>query len=194
VEMHRAVLEYFDDGDRGVERSRESLAVLHADDPTAAGTPAVALHERLNPPVEPPPEPGLVALRNEFPAPFTYGGRSYATVLHGYWALAAADPSDHDRVRAAPTVREAHRAGGRCTLRPGWAVARSAVMAALLRAKFAQHPELAAVLVSTGDARISYTGRSESPFWTDRGPREGRNWVGRLLELIRAELAAAAFE
>ncbi|MFG2002273.1 NADAR family protein [Spirillospora sp. NPDC048911] len=188
TEMYREVLEYFEAGDRGEEREREGYAVLHADDPVQ-GSPAITLHERLNPPVEAPATFDLEALRNEFPTPFSYGGQMYPTVLHGYWAIAAADRSDHDRVRTAATVREAHEAGGCAELRPDWAHVRVAVMAALLRAKFTQHPELAELLTSTGDARISYTGISESPHWTDRGPREGRNWVGRLLELVRAELS-----
>ncbi|TDD27287.1 NADAR family protein, partial [Actinomadura sp. KC06] len=155
---------------------------------SAPGAPAITLHERVNPPTEPPERPDLFVLRNEFPAPLTHEGRTYPTVIHAYWALAAADRSDHDRIQEAATVREAHEFGGRCPLRPGWAVIRTAVMADLLRAKFTQHPDLAEILLSTGDARISYTSYSESPFWTDRGPREGRNWTGRLLELIRAEL------
>ncbi|WP_344898853.1 NADAR family protein [Actinomadura meridiana] len=112
--------------------------------------------------------------------------------LHGYWASAVASRSDHDRVRDAATAREAHEIGGRCALRPDWAVVRTAVMADLLRAKFTQNPEMAEILLSTADARISYTGISESPFWIDRSSREGRNWVGRLLELVRAELLQSA--
>lgn len=63
-------------------------------------------------------------------------------------------------------------------------------MAGLLRAKFTQHPALGRVLVSTEDARISYTGLSDSPFWRDVSDGRGRNWIGRLLELTRSELAA----
>ncbi|MFI8185936.1 NADAR family protein [Actinacidiphila glaucinigra] len=144
----------------------------------------------VNPPNEPPERLDRFVLRNEFPAPFLYQGQRYPTVLHGYWALAAADHSDHDHIRDAATAREAHEAGGHVPLRPEWTLIRTAIMAALLRAKFTQHPELARALLSTGDATISYTGISESPHWTDRGPREGRNWVGRLLELTRAELIA----
>jgi predicted NAD-dependent protein-ADP-ribosyltransferase YbiA (DUF1768 family) len=60
-------------------------------------------------------------------------------------------------------------------------------MAALLRAKFAQHPPLAEALLATGDGGIDYA-FGESDFWnTDE---RGRGWLGRLLELIRAELAA----
>jgi predicted NAD-dependent protein-ADP-ribosyltransferase YbiA (DUF1768 family) len=71
------------------------------------------------------------------------------------------------------------------TVRPGWPAVRAAVMARLLRAKFAQHPQLAEALLATGDGRIEYGGLA-SPYWTG----DGRNWAGRLLELIRSELAA----
>ncbi|MFB6578954.1 hypothetical protein ACFCYC_16350, partial [Streptomyces sp. NPDC056402] len=58
-------------------------------------------------------------------------------------------------------------------------------------AKFDQHPRLAEVLLATGEAAIVYTGISEGPFWRDEGPRGGRNWTGRLLELVRSELRRA---
>ncbi len=61
-------------------------------------------------------------------------------------------------------------------------------MAELLRAKFTQHPKLAEVLMGTGAARIHYSGLG-SPYWLTSGST-GRNWTGRLLELIRAELLA----
>jgi hypothetical protein len=54
------------------------------------------------------------------------------------------------------------------------------------RLKFRQHPELAAKLVATGDARIrgiGFTGR----YWDEGGSR-GRNWLGRILEMVRSEL------
>ncbi|MDT9696188.1 hypothetical protein [Streptomyces sp. P17] len=94
--------------------------------------------------------------------------------------LSAEDPADRDRIRAAATAAEAQEQGG--------SVARLGVMGGLLRAEFGRHPGLAGVLLSTGDARISYTGFSESPYWTDGRDGRGRNWVGRLLELVRSEL------
>lgn len=54
-----------------------------------------------------------------------------------------------------------------------------AVMADLLRAKFARHSDLAEVLSRNGDGRIVYH-LIESPFWGAGSP-EGRNWLGRLL-------------
>jgi predicted NAD-dependent protein-ADP-ribosyltransferase YbiA (DUF1768 family) len=70
----------------------------------------------------------------------------------------------------------------------GWPETRLAEMARLLRLKFAQHPGLAARLVATGDSILVGTSISGSDFWDSRG----QNWIGRLLELVRAELASAA--
>ncbi|MFI0968324.1 hypothetical protein ACH4S8_44375 [Streptomyces sp. NPDC021080] len=62
-------------------------------------------------------------------------------------------------------------------------------MARLLRAKYEQHPDLAAVLRATGDATLLYDD-TDSDFWGDNGGR-GRSWTGRLLELGRSELLGA---
>jgi predicted NAD-dependent protein-ADP-ribosyltransferase YbiA (DUF1768 family) len=61
-------------------------------------------------------------------------------------------------------------------------------MAGLLRAKFNRHPNLAAALTGTGSTRLIYI-EGSSNFWGRRG-LEGRNGMGRLLELIRSELTA----
>ncbi|MEU6260056.1 NADAR family protein [Streptomyces sp. NPDC047043] len=188
-ELHQWALEYFARGDEGVEREREQLAVLHADDPTTAGPPTVVLHETHFPNGRP-ADPGLSALRNDFPAPVRYAGDTYPSVLHGYWALSAAEETDRIAVRDASTPGEAHDLGGRAPRRDDWPDVRLAVMAGLLRAKFTQHSEPAEILLGTGDARIRYTGYSESPYWRDARDDSGRNWTGRLLELVRAELLA----
>lgn len=80
--------------------------------------------------------------------------------------------------------------GGPAARRSDWAGVRLAVMAGLPRTKVSRHPELAEVLVATGDARISCTGLSEAPLWTDAPVDRGRDWAGRLLELTRSELVA----
>ncbi|MGW1813247.1 NADAR family protein [Streptomyces sp. NPDC002125] len=189
AQMHQGVLDYFSRGDQGVKSEQERRAVQHADDPSEPGRPALISHETVFPQGWP-EQPGLFVLRNDFPARIVLAGDSYASVLHGYWALSAADASERSRIRDAASGREAHDLGGRATRRSDWPVVRLAVMAELLRAKFGQHPELAQVLVSTGDARISYTGFSDSPFWRDVPDSRGRNWMGRLLELTRSELVA----
>ncbi|MFJ7626707.1 NADAR family protein [Streptomyces sp. NPDC097595] len=188
-EMHQGALDYFARTSKAVQDERERRAVQHADDPVEPGRPALVSHETVYPQGWP-DEPGLFVLRNDFPAPVEFAGDSYASVLHGYWALSASDASDRRGIRDAASGREAHDLGGRAARRSDWPDVRLAVMAGLLRAKFTQHPELAQVLLSTGDARISYTGFEDSPFWRDVPDDRGRNWMGRLLELTRSELLA----
>ncbi|MFI0485960.1 hypothetical protein [Actinomadura sp. 9N215] len=64
-----------------------------------------------------------------------------------------------------------------------WRQIRTAVMAGLLRAEYGRHPGLADVLIGTGDAPIAYVGMG-SVHWVAQGGN-GRNWVGRLVELVR---------
>lgn len=185
--MHHDALAYFTARDEDVAQAEERQALRYADDPAGAPQPPVVLFETVHPrgwPVE----LGDFALRNDYDAPFTYEGETYPTVVHGYWARSAADRDDHDRIRAAATAREAQERGGRAARREDWAGVRLAVMAGLLRAKFGQHQRLAELLIATGQAGILYTGLSDAPFWRDEGPRGGRNWMGRLLELVRSEL------
>ncbi|WP_328898655.1 NADAR family protein [Streptomyces sp. NBC_00441] len=189
VEMHQSVLDYFARIDKAVQDEQERRAVRYADDPAEAGRPVLVSHQAVYPKGWP-DEPGLFTLRNEYPAPVEFAGDSYASVQHGYWALSAADASDRSRIRDAASGSEAHDLGGRATRRSDWSDVRLAIMAGLLRAKFTQHPELARVLLSTGDARISYTGLADAPFWRDVSDDRGRNWMGRLLELTRSELLA----
>lgn len=105
-----------------------------------------------------PEDAGILVLRNEFPAPITVGERTHPSVADAYEAIAG-------------TVTEQER---------------TAVMAALLRLKFAQHPALAETLTATGTTRLIYV--DTSAFW-GRHSTTGRNWMGRLLELMRSELA-----
>ena len=125
-------------------------------------------------------------LQIDHPAPIHYRGRDYASAAHAYWALSTNDPAAQNRIAAAETGFDAHRLAREAPLRPGWPEARLAIMAELLRAKFHAHPALADVLRSTGDARIVHHGL-EGGHWTS----EGTNWIGRLLELVRAEIRLA---
>lgn len=190
-EMYQGALDYLERCRRGVDEADLQRDARLADGPAGADSASVVLHETVYPRGWP-SDPGLFMLRNEYPAAISFGGCNYPSIVHAYWALSAANRHDHDRIRDTPAQRDARDLGRSVSRRAGWPTMRVAVMAALLRTKFAQHPDAAAVLTATGDARISYTGL-DSPFWIDRGPAEGRNWIGRLLELIRSELAADLF-
>lgn len=106
-EMHQSALDYFHRGDDGVAQAQERRAVQYADDPDEGTGPAVTLHETVFPRGWP-EELGLFVLRNDFPAPVQFAGETYPSVLHGYWALSAADASDRAQIGDAPTAREAH--------------------------------------------------------------------------------------
>ncbi len=182
-EVHSAALDYF--ADREQQRHRYANKA-----PTDGQTEPIETSIIINQAFFPrgwPQDPGILALRNEFPTPITVDEQTYPTVTHAYWALAVADDQDQAAIRCADTPYAAQKIAEKSTLRVGWPQARTAVMAHLLRVKFNQHPDLAETLTATGATRLIYT-EVGSTFWGQRG-MQGRNWMGRLLELIRSELA-----
>jgi len=84
--------------------------------------------------------PGTGVLQNGWPAAITINRRDYSSVTHAYWALSTSDPGWHDRIAAAPKGDDATTLAEEAPRRAGWPAARPAVMAALLRAKYVQHP------------------------------------------------------
>ncbi|XVQ11386.1 NADAR family protein [Spirillospora sp. CA-255316] len=164
------------------ERTRAEQAFpprTPSDDPE---TPPTALH--ISQTVYPsgwPTRPGPHYLQNEYPAPIEIGSTTYPTVTHAYWALSTTDTSLREQIRQADRPFDAERLARDAPRDPSWPETRAAVMATLLRAKFRQHPHLADYLLSTR-GRIHYSGTG-STYWT----AAGRNWTGRLLELIRSE-------
>lgn len=183
-EMRQRALAYFAERERAITKSREHR---DPDGPGGADSPTVHLNQAVFPEGWP-ADPGRLVLLNNYPAPMTIGGSTYPTLAHAYWGLAVTDPAVSEQIQQAPQPFRAQKLAEQAQLREDWPMARTAVMAGLLRAKFTQHPEFADVLLATGDARILYLS-FDSPHWTRRGS-EGRNWIGRLLELVRAELAA----
>ncbi|RST08863.1 NADAR family protein [Streptomyces sp. WAC07149] len=164
----------------------EAPARVPADGPAESFAPAVKLYHSY--PQRALEDPGKQALRNDYPAPIRVGDATYPSVAHAYWARSVAEPGARTAVMAAESGAEARTAAAAAPRREGWEGVRTAVMAGLLRAKYAQHPDLAAILLATGDATLLYDD-ADSGFWGENGGR-GRNWTGRLLELVRSELLA----
>jgi predicted NAD-dependent protein-ADP-ribosyltransferase YbiA (DUF1768 family) len=184
-ETRAQAVEYFREQDH---RVAEWQARVPADGPEQAQAPTLTL-ARTYYPKGFPADPGINVLQNDYPATITVNGRDYPTVIHAYWALSTTDAQLHDQIAHAPRAYDAQKLAEQAPRRPGWPAARLAVMAALLRVKYTQHPQLAQVLLDTGDARIIYTDL-DSAYWV-AGRKQGTNWIGRLLEVIRSELAAA---
>jgi ribA/ribD-fused uncharacterized protein len=128
---------------------------------------------------------GQPYLANDYPAPIAIAEGTFPTVEHAYWALATTDSETRDRIVEAPTGREARKIGQSAPLRSDWNVVRLAVMLRLVREKFRQHPDLVAKLIATGDGRL-INGVELSQYWG--AMQQGRNWLGRILEIVRAEL------
>jgi ribA/ribD-fused uncharacterized protein len=129
---------------------------------------------------------GYGYLSNDVPTAVTVDGVEYPSVTHAYWALSTDDSAAKEKIRLAPNATDAHDLGRAASRRTNWPLIRLAVMAELVRLKFRQHPDLAAKLVTTGDARIRGIGFS-GRYWDEGGSR-GRNWLGRILEMVRSEL------
>lgn len=72
-------------------------------------------------------------------------------------------------------------------LRRDWASVRLDIMAKALYAKFTQHEDLKALLLSTGESSlVEHTAQDD--FWGDGGDGRGENWLGRLLMSLHDNL------
>ncbi|MEV0648491.1 NADAR family protein [Phytomonospora sp. NPDC050363] len=179
AELHERARHYFTEQ---AEAEAAWKAKVPADGPKTPASPTVAISGTIYPSGWP-TVPGTEALQIEYPAPIRFRDRDYPSVAHAYWALSTTDPEAHDRIAAAERGWDADKLAAAVPRREGWPEARLAVMAALLRANFSAHPALAAILLATGDGRIVYTGMG-GDYWC----AGGTNWIGRLLEVVRAEL------
>jgi predicted NAD-dependent protein-ADP-ribosyltransferase YbiA (DUF1768 family) len=184
-QMHTQAVEYFQQRQRSVA---EWEARTPADGPDTATAAPISVHRTVYPKGWP-PNPGVQALQNDYPATITVNSLQYPSVTHAYWALSTSDPNWHDRIAAEARSFDAADQAKQAPRRAGWPAARLAVMTALLRAKYTQHADLARTLLDTGDARIMYID-FDSAYWV-AGTQRGSNWIGRLLEVIRSELATA---
>ncbi|MBT2403674.1 MULTISPECIES: NADAR family protein [unclassified Streptomyces] len=182
-EVYDEAVTYFEERARLIA---ERPSRVPADGPATPHAPAVHLYHSY--PRQRVDDPGKVALRSDYPASINIEGIPYSSVAHAYWALSVDDSTAQAAIAAADTSYAARKLAADATQRAGWEHARSAVMIMLLRAKYAQNPDLAEVLLATDDATLIYDD-ADSPFWGDNAGR-GRNWAGRLLELVRSELHA----
>jgi ribA/ribD-fused uncharacterized protein len=94
-------------------------------------------------------------------------------------------------IRAEPSPMKAALLGRDRTKprRAGWEAVRDDLMRRAVRAKFAQHPDIRAVLLGTGDAAIvEHTANDD--YWGDGGDGSGVNMLGKILVEVREELRA----
>ncbi|HEY7341746.1 MAG TPA: NADAR family protein [Ktedonobacterales bacterium] len=172
---HDTAWEYFRRR-REDEKRWETEPMPWQDDP-APRSPSVARFDKH--------DGGHPYLANEYLAPIAIAEGTFPSVEHAFWALATTDADARDRIVGAPRGLDARKIGQSAPLRSDWNVVRLAVMLRLVREKFRQHPDLAEKLLATGDGRL-INGVELSQHWG--AMEQGRNWLGRILEIVRAEL------
>lgn len=125
---------------------------------------------------------------NFAPYPIRLGGKIWPTSEHYFQAQKFEDEGQREAVRKAKSPMLAARMGRdrKNKLRRDWETVKVAVMTEAVRAKFAQHDELRAILVATGDARIVEHTENDD-YWGDGGDGSGKNMLGQILMRIRSE-------
>jgi len=136
-------------------------------------------------------------LSNFWETPVKYRGHRYPTLEHAYQAAKAASLRDRKRIMAAGSPGEAKRLGRQVLLRPDWEQVKLGVMWSLLQRKF-KDPVLRNQLLATGDAELVEGNWWHDSYWgncscvTCAWQPPGLNWLGRLLMLLRSQLALRA--
>ena len=128
---------------------------------------------------------------NFAPYPIKIDGVTWPTTEHYFQAMKFKDRKNQGEIRRANGPMLAARMGRdrKRPLRRDWESVKDQVMYRALQAKFGQHEELRALLLSTGQARLIEHTRNDR-YWADGGDGSGKNRLGILLMRLRAELAA----
>ena len=121
--------------------------------------------------------------------PVLLDGLWWPTAEHYFQSRKFTDPTYVERIRRATTPSLAARLGRtrEVALRPHWTQVRVPVMRRAVRAKFVQHPRLAARLLATDDQPLIEDTRGDQ-FWGDGGDGTGLNVNGQILMELRAQL------
>lgn len=135
------------------------------------------------------------AFSNFAASPILVEGKRYPTTEHYFQAQKFAGTDYAETIRRAKTPLRAARLGRsrRERLRSDWESVKRAVMERALLAKFTQHADLRALLLSTGEARLVEHTATDA-YWGDGGDGRGQNWLGRLLVRLRERLQARGNE
>lgn len=125
--------------------------------------------------------------------PVFFEGREFPTAEHAYQAGKASKEAVREWILSAPTPSLAAMAAhGLYTwdIVPSWSRIKFDRMKDVLRAKFTQHEDLRALLLSTGEARLVEAGTTNNAvnrLWGEVNGK-GQNMLGVLLMEVRNEL------
>jgi ribA/ribD-fused uncharacterized protein len=122
--------------------------------------------------------------------PVFVDGQWWPTSEHYYQAMKYDSKDLIEWVRTAPDPMTAANRGRDKNVpkRTDWEQVKDVAMEKAVKDKFTRYPELRALLLSTGEARL-YEHTENDCYWGDCGNRTGQNKLGLLLEKIRRDLA-----
>lgn len=116
-------------------------------------------------------------------------GKTWPTSEHYFQAQKFPGTEREEEIRTTESPMIAARMGRSrdFTLRPDWESVKDAIMREAVLAKFTQHDDIRAVLLSTGDARLVEHTKNDD-YWGDGGDGSGKNMLGQILMSVREEL------
>lgn len=133
-------------------------------------------------------------LTNVYPAAISVGGKIWQSSEHFYQAMKFTDAALQEEIRQSKTSRQALAIADkyRNHVRADWRQIHMSIMALGVYTKFAQYEQLSKLLLGTGNkVLIQDSGHKDILFGA--GARyTGRNYLGRILMLVRVMLGGAA--
>jgi ribA/ribD-fused uncharacterized protein len=127
--------------------------------------------------------------------PIRLKGRTWPTVKHSFQAQKFAGMEHEEGIRRSRSATMAKRMGRsrKYRLRRDWEQVKDAIMREAVLAKFTQHADLRAKLLSSGKVVIIEHSRSDD-YWGDGGDGHGKNKLGKILMSVREEIRGAEDE
>jgi N-glycosidase YbiA len=122
---------------------------------------------------------------------FELDGKYWKTSEHYFQAMKFAGTEYEEKVRNAPTPKEAANLGRQrdWPLRKDWESVKDDVMRCAVRQKFLTHPELKELLLSTGEEEIVENAPGDY-YWGCGKDGTGKNILGKILMELRTHLRA----
>ena len=116
-------------------------------------------------------------------------GKVWPTSEHYFQAQKFRDKTHQEEIRRVKSPMEAARMGRsrKRPLRKDWESIKDQVMRTAVLAKFTQHDDVRALLLSTGNAKLVEHTTNDS-YWGDGGDGSGKNMLGRILMEVREQL------
>lgn len=118
---------------------------------------------------------------------FVWDGMIWTSSEHAYQASKLNDFSKMKRFAKLSTPKDAKIAGGLISLPDNWNDVKRQLMHSVVLAKFEQNPDIAKLLVGTGNAYLEETNTWHDTTWgVCNGV--GSNWLGEILMDVRSKL------